>query len=120
LELWGVGHRKRRTIDEERAMSAPKALCVGVRDESLDHPTRHALEDRQGQTGSRLTVRRGGERATGQQRDVVESRVAVKYLDDKPVDEGDRVQGTVPQEVTILAVASVEDGFVVEPAGEVL
>lgn len=75
--------------------------------------------DPQWQVGSRKAIGRAGERATGQERDVLESRITVKHLNDEPVDDRGGRQNTITPAVTGLATRIV-NGFVVEMAREVL
>ena len=115
----GIGHRERGAVDQERAVAVPGALGLRVRDEGVVEPAEHGLIGRQGQAGAGLAERRVGERAAGQERDVIQGGVAVEDLDEEPAEDGDGGQQAVAPEVADAA-AGVVDGARVEVGVEVL
>src|SRR5271165_5373492 len=97
----------------------PKSSGVGIRDEGVDQGAQYGLVDPQRQVGSSQAIRRAGESATGQKRDVLESRVTVEHLNDEPVDDRGRRQKTITPAMTSLTTGVV-NSFFVEMAREVL
>ncbi len=73
-------------------------------DESLDQSAKDRLVDRQREPTSRLAVGRVGERFLGERRDMFESRIATKDLEQEPVKGGKRTEDpgspTVPDLLT--------------------
>src|SRR5271157_1326041 len=97
----------------------PKPSGVGVRNESFDQSPQHGLVDPQRQVGSSQAIRRPSENATGQERDVLDSRIAVQHLNDEPVDDRRWCQKTISPPITGLP-ANVVNSLLVEVACKVL
>jgi hypothetical protein len=119
LKFGRIGHREGGTIDEERPVSAPEALPLGIWNERLDQVGEHAAEDGQGQPRSCLAVGQIGEQAAGLEGDVIQRRVAVEDLKEEPMDDGEWGQESVTPDVTGLLAHLMNRGPV-EMTGKVL